>query len=736
MNQVHDVGNSKIDYCVKNALDIYFKGDAEGENVLQMIFCDRFRLVVDDLSQTDKNGNPKQVEVFNAYKEIKRLLIEGGVPANEIVIITEVSKSNREDVFDKAKTGEIAFLIGSTEKMGVGVNVQDRLLALHHIDAPVRPMDFEQRNGRIQRQGNRNPVVQIFTYGVAKTLDAVSYDRLKTKQTFISQIMLGDVSKRDIEDEIDDEQGGFFEALSTMLTGSSTALDLMNARKELKQVQVRIDNANSTYLSNQQTISNNQKLIENYGEKLKVAEIFDKKVKADNLKRGNEKFTIDEIVYEGKVIWNSNSTKTIEVEKEVTDKETKQKRKEIVEKQEKVPTTEAIQFLLDELKNKGKDKAYTSTNNLTDLEFYANGFLVKFEADVIILNDKNQSVGFSRFETYVFSDNGKGGTENLPMYFRDALKFGNDVDITPSGLQGKLHRYFRASDEIVDFYKSTKKQKENEVEFLSEELKNNDISKLSSQLGPLNRKIQELQDKLTQETKDADDLLNGLNGITGGITEAQFKQFAGIRAVMGLGTIDDCNTPEYHCIFGLKNWKKGVKYKLTSQGGELVANGIDVEILKKIYDSYDGKVDYADGSFYLSKSVKDLHPELKNLKGLGNTESVTYLEDLADLQEGDELITPIDLSKGTIPAGTVVKMYSKNAETFPSRKPAIEVRCCEGLFVKGIFTIPLSAFPTREGTDSQNANAKKALTQLANTLNKLKKKPKELPRIGIYTMPK
>lgn len=188
---------------------------------------------------------------FNLYEDIKQKLIVQGIPANEIAIINNYDGERRKGLFEKVRSGDVRILLGSTEKMGVGVNVQDRLYGLHHIDAPVRPMDFEQRNGRILRQGNNYALwgkpVNVVTYGVQGTLDATAYDRLRIKQNFINQMMKGNVSGRIMEEQDDEDPSGMtFNQMAATLSGDKTAQLLFVAENLLKKLRnLKRSDANS-----------------------------------------------------------------------------------------------------------------------------------------------------------------------------------------------------------------------------------------------------------------------------------------------------------------------------------------------------------------------------------------------------------------------------------------------------------------------------------------------------------
>ncbi len=178
--------SSKVAYCAENVFDIYIKTHADKST--QLIFCD---------SSTPKDS-------FNVYDEMKRLLTGMGVPSERIAYVHDANTdAKREKLFARVRSGEIRILIGSTFKLGLGVNVQDRLIAVHHLDVPWRPADMTQREGRILRQGNTNERVQIFRYITEGSFDAYSWQLLETKQRFIDGLLSGVYSER-TGSEIDD----------------------------------------------------------------------------------------------------------------------------------------------------------------------------------------------------------------------------------------------------------------------------------------------------------------------------------------------------------------------------------------------------------------------------------------------------------------------------------------------------------------------------------------------------
>ena len=179
---------SKVARCMENVMDIYLKTKASKST--QLIFCD---------TSTPKKG-------FNIYDEVRDLLLSAGVPLEEIAYIHDANtEKRRQALYKKVCNGQVRILLGSTFKLGLGVNVQDKLYAIHHIDVPWRPADMTQREGRILRQGNENPKVDIFRYITEGSFDAYSWQLLETKQRFIVGLLSGSLEERsgtDIEDTV------------------------------------------------------------------------------------------------------------------------------------------------------------------------------------------------------------------------------------------------------------------------------------------------------------------------------------------------------------------------------------------------------------------------------------------------------------------------------------------------------------------------------------------------------
>lgn len=180
-----DAPDSKANVCVQNVFDIYQKNN--DKKATQLIFCDF--------------STPKNDASFNLYDDIRDKLVAKGVPKEEIAFIHEAdSEVKKKELFSKVRKGQVRVLIGSTAKCGAGTNIQDKLIALHHLDCPWRPSDLEQREGRIIRQGNENKKIEIFRYMTEATFDAYLYQTIENKQRFISQIMSSKSPVRSCED--------------------------------------------------------------------------------------------------------------------------------------------------------------------------------------------------------------------------------------------------------------------------------------------------------------------------------------------------------------------------------------------------------------------------------------------------------------------------------------------------------------------------------------------------------
>ncbi len=189
---------------------------------LQLVFCDL--------------GTPGPG--WNVYEDLRQQLVTRGLPRESVRFIHE-AKSDRDkaQLFAACRAGRVAVLVGSTEKMGVGTNVQDRAVALHHLDAPWRPADVAQREGRVLRQGNLNPEIQIMRYCTARSFDGYSWQTLERKATFIGQVMHGRLDSREISD-IGDTALSFSE-VKALATGNPLLMDKAEADASLVPVAAR-----------------------------------------------------------------------------------------------------------------------------------------------------------------------------------------------------------------------------------------------------------------------------------------------------------------------------------------------------------------------------------------------------------------------------------------------------------------------------------------------------------------
>ncbi|MCD7750481.1 MAG: SNF2-related protein [Lachnospiraceae bacterium] len=198
-----DDPNSKVNCCVENAFTIW--KDTAADRSTQLIFC--------DLSTPKADGS------FNVYDDVREKLVEKGIPKEEIAFIHEAAtETKKAELFAKVRSGQVRILLGSTAKLGAGTNIQDRLIALHHLDCPWKPSDLEQQEGRILRQGNQNSKVKIFRYVTEGTFDAYMWQLLENKQKFISQIMTSKSPVRSAED-VDDTALSYAE-IKALATGN------------------------------------------------------------------------------------------------------------------------------------------------------------------------------------------------------------------------------------------------------------------------------------------------------------------------------------------------------------------------------------------------------------------------------------------------------------------------------------------------------------------------------------
>ena len=216
-----DDPNSKLNVCVQNVLKIWEEG--KDQKLTQLLFC--------DLSTPKDDGN------FNVYEDIRKKLIAAGVPENEIEFIHNAdTEAKKAALFSKVRSGDVRVLLGSTAKMGAGTNVQQRLVAVHHLDVGWKPSDMTQRNGRIIRQGNMNKEVKVFNYVTEGTFDSYLYQTLENKQRFISQIMTSKSPVRSCEDV--DEQALSYAEIKALCAGNPLIKEKMDLDVQVAKLKV------------------------------------------------------------------------------------------------------------------------------------------------------------------------------------------------------------------------------------------------------------------------------------------------------------------------------------------------------------------------------------------------------------------------------------------------------------------------------------------------------------------
>ncbi len=318
-----DDENSKVNVCVNNIYDIWEK--TKEKRSTQLVFC--------DLSTPKSLGtedNPYELELVNGvwkckerqftdvYTDMKRKLIEKGIPENEIAFIHEATtEAKKEELFDKVRSGEIRVLMGSTFKMGAGTNVQDKIIALHNLDCPWTSANLIQRIGRMLRQGNENELVHIFNYVTQRTFDAYMYQLIQQKQEFTSQIMTSKTPIRSMEDI--DERALDYAEIKALATGN----EYIKEKTELEAKTTKLKMLKQSYLSQKyeleemierkypQQIKECNETIENLKE--------DKKQLTENTKINEDNFStmvLDNQVYNERA---KAGEKILELRKNVTD---------------------------------------------------------------------------------------------------------------------------------------------------------------------------------------------------------------------------------------------------------------------------------------------------------------------------------------------------------------------------------------------------------------------------------
>ena len=244
-----DDENSKVNVCVKNIYDIWEK--TKEKRSTQLVFCD-----LSTPKSLGADDNPYELELVNGvwkckereftdvYTDMKRKLIEKGIPEDEIAFIHEATtEAKKEELLDKVRTGEIRVLMGSTSKMGAGTNVQDKIIALHNLDCPWTSANLIQRIGRILRQGNENELVHIYNYVTQRTFDAYMYQLIEQKQSFTSQIMTSKTPIRSMEDI--DERALDYAEIKALATGN----EHIKEKTELEAKTTKLKMLKQSYLN-------------------------------------------------------------------------------------------------------------------------------------------------------------------------------------------------------------------------------------------------------------------------------------------------------------------------------------------------------------------------------------------------------------------------------------------------------------------------------------------------------
>ena len=216
-----DDPNSKVNACIDNVYRIW--EEYADIKAAQLVFCDL--------------STPKNDGTFNVYDDMREKLVARGIPAEQIRFIHEATTdAQKKELFAKVRSGEVRVLLGSTPKMGAGTNVQDRLIAIHNLDCPWRPSDLEQRQGRIERQGNMFPEVEVYRYVTEQTFDAYLYQLVESKQKFISQIMTSKSPVRSAEDV--DEVALSFAEVKMLATGDERFKEKMDLDIQVSKLKV------------------------------------------------------------------------------------------------------------------------------------------------------------------------------------------------------------------------------------------------------------------------------------------------------------------------------------------------------------------------------------------------------------------------------------------------------------------------------------------------------------------
>lgn len=281
------VAGGKIKAVVEHVADKYKEtSDVEG---VQLVFCDLStpKGTKDKVNESDAVEEKEEAEDnsnITVYAEIKKGLIKKGIPAEQIAFIHDAkTKVQKEQLFERCRQGQVRVLIGSTEKMGAGTNIQNKLVAEHHVDAPWRPRDIEQREGRILRQGNENEEVEIFNYVTKGSFDANMWEKLKNKATMIGQAMSGNLVQRSLEDA--DATVLSFAEVEALASGNPLMAERVMVNAKLTQMEALAENYRRDQEKNRRVmaaIPNNIKVAEVNAEKAKTDIANRKDISGDN----------------------------------------------------------------------------------------------------------------------------------------------------------------------------------------------------------------------------------------------------------------------------------------------------------------------------------------------------------------------------------------------------------------------------------------------------------------------
>ena len=280
-----DAEKSKVNTCVENAFQVWNEGKTD--RTTQLIFCDL--------------STPKGDGTFNVYDDVRNKLVARGIPKEEIAFIHEYNtEAKKAELFAKVRAGQVRILMGSTPKLGAGTNVQDRLIALHHLDCPWKPSDLEQQEGRILRQGNQNDKVKIFRYVTENTFDAYMWQILENKQKFISQIMTSKSPVRACED-VDDTALSYAE-IKALATGNPHIKEKMDLDVQVSKLKLLKANHTSQIYRLESDIAKNFPVqISALKERIAGMQVDSQVVKSVDL-QDNDTFamTVGNVLYEDK----------------------------------------------------------------------------------------------------------------------------------------------------------------------------------------------------------------------------------------------------------------------------------------------------------------------------------------------------------------------------------------------------------------------------------------------------